>query len=101
MAGARSSKARAIACYELGLFHDNNSREAQAVPFYREAVRLGLEPEGEAKALAWLASSLLKTGEPDQALRAADESLAVTRDASLERFLARLRRRIARSSQWP
>lgn len=94
LVSARSSKARALACYELGLFHDNNTCEAQAVPFYREAIRLGLEPAAKARALAWLASSLCKTGEADEALRTADESLAVTSDVSLERFLVRLKRRI-------
>ncbi len=55
---AKTKSAKAIAYYELGLFHDNNGREAEAVPHYQNALKLGLDTHTKAKALAWLASSL-------------------------------------------
>ncbi len=59
---------KAVACYRLAVFHDNNSRESEAIPYYKQALRLGLNRATEAKALTWLASSLHKTGKSKLAL---------------------------------
>ena len=40
---AETKHAKAIAKYGLGLFHDKNGREAEAIPHHREALRLGLD----------------------------------------------------------
>jgi len=66
---AASARARAIALYQLALFHDNNSRESIAIPLYEKALRTGLRLDLKAQALAWLASSLYKTGRPQHALK--------------------------------
>jgi tetratricopeptide (TPR) repeat protein len=86
---------RAQAHYELALFHDNNSREAEAIPHYRAALAAGLPPARRAEALAWLASSLMKTGAPDKALKLAAEARALTQEDPLREFLDGLDRRIA------
>lgn len=99
-ATTRGGQARAH--YELGLFHDNNGREARAIPHYREALALGIDPAVVPEALAWLASSLYKTGQPEEALVTARRALRLTQDPSLERFLVGLLRRIklaARTSE--
>ena len=93
-AGADDS--RALAHFELALFHDNNSREAEAVPHYEAAIGLGLDKKRNAEALAWLASSLYKTGRPQDALRRLTQARAVALDAKLGRFLDGLERRIRR-----
>ena len=94
-ATTRGGQARAH--YELGLFHDNNGREAQAIPHYREALALGIDAEVVPEALAWLASSLFKTGQPEEASLRAGQALRLTADPSLEGFLRRLLRRIDRA----
>ena len=94
-ATSRSEQARAH--YNLGLFHDNNGREAQAIPHYRKALKLGIDPAVVPEALAWLASSLHKTGHPTEASLRAGQALRLTRDPSLEGFLHRLLRRIDRA----
>lgn len=94
-ATTHSDKARAH--YELGLFHDNNGREAQAIPHYREALALDIDPAVEPEALAWLASSLHKTGHPTEAALRVGQALRLTTDPSLEGFLRRLLRRIDRT----
>jgi tetratricopeptide (TPR) repeat protein len=99
LASAQTPEDQALAHYRLGLFHDNNSREAAAIPHYEEALALGLPPDIEASALAWLASSLYKTGFPDRALAALRQASALTPDPSLQRFLGGLERRIDRSLQ--
>ena len=91
-ATTHSDKARAH--YELGLFHDNNGREAQAIPHYREALALDIDPAAIPEALAWLASSLHKTGHPTEASLRAGQALRLTTDPSREGFLSRLLRRI-------
>jgi len=95
-ATSRSEKARAH--YNLGLFHDNNGREAQAIPHYRTALALGVDPGVEPEALAWLASSLHKTGQPGEAALRAGQALRLATDLSLECFLRRLLRRIDRAA---
>ena len=59
---ASTKSAKAHAHFNLALFHDNNGREAQAIPHYKSAIALGVDSAVEPKALAWLASSLYKTG---------------------------------------
>ena len=97
VAAAGSDSERALASYELGLFHDNNSREAEAVPYYEAALRLGLTGETRAQCLAWLASSLHKTGRSEAALVRLHEGREVAADDSLRRFLDGLESRIRRS----
>jgi len=94
---ARTQRARASAYYQLALFHDNNAREALAIPNYEHAIRLGLSGETRAKAFAWLASSFYKTGKPRRAIRSLAKARAATGDAALEKFLDGLERRITRA----
>jgi hypothetical protein len=80
------------------VFHDNNSREAEAIPHYRCALQLGLADLNRARAWAWLASSLMKTGRPAEAIDAALAAQRVVHgDAALARFVERLQRRIRRA----
>jgi hypothetical protein len=58
LARASSRSDLAEAHFQLALFHDNNSREAEAIPHYRTALEYGLAGEQRAECLAWLASSL-------------------------------------------
>ena len=92
--GADDSRARVH--FELAVFHDNNGREAEAVPQYEAAIGLGLDKRRNAEALAWLASSLYKTGRPHDAMRRLTQARAVALDAKLGRFLDGLERRIRR-----
>jgi tetratricopeptide (TPR) repeat protein len=94
---ANSRSKKALAMYELALFHDNNSREAEAVPIYQRAIRLGLDRKHEAMARAWLASSLFKTDRPAQALKQISSALKLARHPGLRDFLFRLRKRIGAS----
>lgn len=96
LATTRGGQARAH--YELGLFHDNNGREARAIPHYREALALGIDAGVVPEALAWLASSLFKTGHPTEAALRAGQALRLTMDPSLEGFLRRLLLRIDRAA---
>ena len=86
-----------MAYYQLALFHDNNTREAEAIPNYEQALRLGLAGETRAQALAWLASSFHKIGNPRRAISALAKARAATRDAALRKFLDGLERRIRRA----
>ena len=88
----------AHAHYKLALFHDNNGREAQAIPHYRRALALDIYPAVVPEALAWLASSLHKTGHSAEAALRAGQALRLTTDPSLEGFLLRLLRRIDRAA---
>ena len=94
---AEADGVRAVAHFELAVFHDNNGREAEAVPHYEAAIRLGLDEKRNAKALAWLASSLHKTGRAQDALGRLAQARALARDAPLRRFLVGLERRIRKS----
>jgi tetratricopeptide (TPR) repeat protein len=94
LASARSDADRARAHYALALFHDNNSREAEAIPHYRRALALGLPTETASAAWAWLASSLWKSGAPEPALEAIARTRQETKSPQLAAFLARLERRI-------
>ena len=91
---AETEGARAVACYNLAVFHDNNGREAEAIPHYERALQLGLDRDTKARALAWLASSLYKTGRQHEALGRAEEALSLSSDEELAGFLLGLRRRI-------
>jgi tetratricopeptide (TPR) repeat protein len=93
---ARTKRAQATAYYQLGLFHDNNNREAEAIPNYEKALRLGLTSETRGQALAWLASSLYKTRRPKLALLSLKRARSVTRSEPLRQFLQRLELRILR-----
>lgn len=75
VAEATTDAARASACYELGVFHDNNSREAEAIPCYEQALAFGLGRRTGARALAWLASSLYKTNRASEAWRRSEQAL--------------------------
>jgi tetratricopeptide (TPR) repeat protein len=91
-AGSAAKKARAL--YELALFHDNNSREAEAVPLYQKALQLGLDRTREAMARAWLASSLSKTKRPREALQQISLALKLAKRGKLRDFLLRLKTKI-------
>jgi tetratricopeptide (TPR) repeat protein len=91
---AKTPHDKALAYYKLGLFHDNNAREAEAIPNYNKAIKLGLDRETNAKALAWLASSLYKTDEPQKALGKLKQSFSLTADPKLKQFLIGLKKRI-------
>lgn len=95
IAESRTDEERAIAYYHLGLFHDNNAREADAIPNYRKALELGLDRETRAKALAWLASSLYKTNNSQEAMKCLGESMEIA-DDELRRFLQGLKKRVER-----
>ena len=90
---ATSDQDRAQAHYALALFHDNNSREAEAIPHYEAALAHGLAGEQRAECLAWLASSLYKTGRPADALNRLRGAREATTSEDLMRFLAGLERR--------
>lgn len=93
-AGTREE--RALACFRLGVFHDNNGREVEAIPLYGRALHPGLDPRTHAHALTYLASSLYKTGRLEEALSIAEEAASSTDEAELVDFLIGLRRRIRR-----
>ena len=76
--------------------HDNNRREAQAIPHYEAALALGLDTATRTKCLAWLASSLYKTGHPAVAMSRAREAVELSQDPELSRVIVGLRRRIER-----
>jgi tetratricopeptide (TPR) repeat protein len=93
---AKTLEAKALAYYNLGLFHDNNSREVEAIPNYKKAIKLGLNQETKAEALAWLASSLYKTGNPKDGLKKLVLSRHLTTNNKLKVFLGGLEKRIKR-----
>jgi tetratricopeptide (TPR) repeat protein len=95
---ARTKRERALAYHHVAVFHDNNLREAEAIPHYRRALALGLDKATRARALAWLASSLYKTGQPKAALRSIAQASQLGEPA-LEQFLARLKRRVERQDR--
>jgi hypothetical protein len=97
IAAARTLQEKALAHFQLALFHDNNARERDAIPNYEAALRLGLDSSRHAGALAWLASSLYKTGQPGIALAKIAESRRRTRDPELRMFLDGLERRVRRA----
>ncbi len=96
VAEAPADRIRATALYRLAVFHDGNGREALAIPHYRRAIALGLDRQTETRALAWLASSLYKTGRAAAATRCVKRALGGTCSSDLRRFLTRLQARIDR-----
>lgn len=95
LAKASAPRAKAMAAFHLAVFHDNNGRELRAIPFYRQAIRLGLPTTRRPQAMAWLASSLMKTGQLHAAWRSSTTALRIVRSPDLRRFLLRLQHRIA------
>jgi hypothetical protein len=93
---ASEAGTRALAHYELALFHDNNGWEAEAIPHYEAALANGLDGELRARCLAWLASSLHKSGRSREALMRLGQSLRATHDDELIAFLRGLERRARR-----
>ena len=93
---ARTDAERSSAHFALALFHDNNSREREAIPHYEEALRLGLQEPDRSEALAWLASSLYKTRRPAESLTRIAEA-QVSAGPGLRSFLTGLEKRVARS----
>jgi tetratricopeptide (TPR) repeat protein len=91
---ASGKREKALAIYELGLFHDNNSREAKAIPNYQKAIRLGLDKKYEAMARVWLASSFLKTGQPELALKEHRRAFKLAKDARLRKFVMSLEKEL-------
>jgi hypothetical protein len=96
LGGAETRRERAMASYELGVFHDNNGREDEAIPLLRLALELGLSQAFEARAHAWLASSLYKTDRPGPALDHVRAARKRTREPMIQDFLNRLEPRVAR-----
>lgn len=84
---------------ELAVFHDNNSRETEAIPYYERALDHGLDAPTRSKALVWLASSLYKTGRSTDALHRIHEA-RVNADAELQRFLHGLERRLKQDTAY-
>ncbi|MBC7784846.1 MAG: tetratricopeptide repeat protein [Burkholderiales bacterium] len=100
VANARTDRERAVALYQLAVFHDNNGREAIALPNYRRAISLGLDAKTEVRALAWLASSLYKTDQSAAALRCSQKAIAASHcPEKLKQFLESLQRRIRRKRE--
>jgi len=93
---ATSARKKAIALYQLAVFHDNNARESVAIPLYERALRAGLDPAMKAHTLGWLASSLYKTGKPTRALLCVRQARVIAKDRELSRFLEGLEARINR-----
>src|SRR5687767_9685343 len=83
---APNKRQRAIAYYRLGVFHDNNGRERIAIGYYHSALQLGLDASTKAHALAWLASSLFKTGRTHEAQQRSQQALRATHDVELRSF---------------
>ena len=94
---ASTARGKAIALYEIALFHDNNSREAEAIPLYEAAIRMGLPRGLRAEALAWLASSLYKTGNQKAAMRRVRQAREHP-SRELKAFLLRLEAHITAAS---
>jgi hypothetical protein len=87
----------ALAHYRLALFHDNNSREHEAIPHYLAALAHGLPPPLKAETHAWLASSYFKTGVTEAARAQAQLAVQEANDAKLRAFAMRLVSRIEKA----
>ena len=61
---------------ERAYAHDRAGREAEAIPEYEEALRLGLDPNSEAGALLGLGSSLRNVGRAGEAVAVLDDACA-------------------------
>jgi tetratricopeptide (TPR) repeat protein len=91
---ALTNSEMSLARYNLALFHDNNSREAEAIPHYEAALELGLSGPLRARCLAFLASSLMKTGREQEARGRAQEAAELADEPDLMRFIGGLMKRI-------
>jgi len=96
MARLATTRAPANVHYEIAVFHDNNSREAEAIPHYAAALKLGLTGKKRAEAHAYLASSYWKIGKPQSARRIIAQSKVLPMDKHLRAWMERLHRRIVR-----
>jgi tetratricopeptide (TPR) repeat protein len=67
----------ARAWFWLAATRDNRALEADAIPAYEQALRLGLEGDDEARAWTWLASSYSKVGCHGDALSAVERAEAI------------------------
>lgn len=94
---AKTKYDKAIANFKLALFHDNNNRENEAIPYYKSAISLGLDTETKSEALAWLASSLFKTNQSKEAIGVLRKSRKLTKSKELLIFLEGLEQRIKKS----
>ena len=94
---ARNIRSKAIAYYNLAVFHDNNAREAKAIPNYLNALKFGMESKIKAKCLAWLASSLYKTNKPKAGLQRCREAMKINKDKKLQKLLIGLKKRIQKA----
>jgi hypothetical protein len=97
IAKAQNKKEKALAYYKLGLFHDNNAREVEAIPNYLKALKIGLDLETKTKSLAWLASSYYKTNQLLPGLSRCRASQKITKNKGLKKFLGGLEKRIIKS----
>jgi tetratricopeptide (TPR) repeat protein len=81
---------RTAADYLASAFrHDKAGRESKAVPDYRQALKLGLEPADERIALICLASSYRNLGQLDEALAVITKARrAFPHDAVVDSFAA-------------
>ncbi|MGE6222314.1 tetratricopeptide repeat protein [Aeromonas media] len=68
--------------YEVASLHDMQGREAQAIPLYQKAIRLGLGEASLRGAWLGLGSSYRCTGQYAEALATFDEALARFPDAT-------------------
>ncbi len=100
VAAARGNRERAAALYRLAVIHDNNGREAEAIPHYRRALALGLDRATSPRAMAWLASSLFKTNRAAAAMRWTRQALEGSCPPELRRFLLGLQGRISRERHY-
>ncbi|MEX1111897.1 MAG: tetratricopeptide repeat protein [Candidatus Andersenbacteria bacterium] len=94
VAEAKTQKDKARTYYELALFHDNNSREKEAIPYYRKAIALGLDQKTKGEAYAWLASSLYKANQTRNSLKYIKLSRDIAQSKKLNKFLDGLEKRI-------
>ncbi|MGH8227132.1 MAG: tetratricopeptide repeat protein [Steroidobacteraceae bacterium] len=94
--GAASRSASALAHFELAVFHDNNDREAEAIPHYAAAIRRGLKGARAVRARAWLASSYWKVGRPDSALQLIGGLHGARMSPELRAWIDRLEGRLTR-----
>lgn len=79
----------ALAALERAAAHDRAGREAEAVPDYEEALRLGLSDELAAKALLGLGSSLRNVARFDDAVAVLEDACArFPADPALRAFRA-------------
>lgn len=97
LADSKTALAKAEAHFALAVFHDNNSREAAAIPHYVLALKSGLQGLDKARAHAYLASSLWKVGKSKEALKVISDSERLRMPIDLANWIGRLKQRVLRS----